>query len=52
MPTPTSTYQVTNENGNILRTIPLVLGEVRQSSCELTNASTDGSKKLTIYLDK
>ncbi len=31
---PTATYVVTNEDGNILRTIPLVLGEVRQSGCE------------------
>lgn len=29
----TATYQVKNENGTVLREIPLVLGEVRQSGC-------------------
>ena len=30
---PTAIYQVKNENGNVLREIPLVLSEVRQTGC-------------------
>ena len=43
MPDPTATYQVKNENGNILREIPLVLAEVRQSGC-----ATATSNLLTV----
>lgn len=36
---PTAIYQVKNENGNVLREIPLVLAEVRQTGCA-TSTST------------
>lgn len=43
MPDPTATYQVKNENGNVVREIPLVLAEVRQTGC-----ATATSNLLTV----
>lgn len=36
---PTATYVVTNENGNVLRTIPNVLADVRQTGCATTSST-------------
>lgn len=43
MPDPTATYVVTNDNGNVLRTIINVLAEVRQTGC-----ATATSNLLTV----